>query len=217
MKKIIVLFYIISFTQLFGQSEDAKTQILDIMSKMENVPEYNCEVKIKIDVKFIKIKERTGKMYYSSPTEIDYKINGFAFLPKKEMTATSSELFKKDFIAIDLGNELVNNQDCDVIRVIPMDIESEISTGQFWVNKENLIHKMTIITKDKGSYDALFEYGDIKYDLPKKIIMLFDVKDQKIPALLSGDLESFSEQKDKETNEISKGKITIDYSNHRFN
>ena len=38
---------------------------------MENVPEYNCEVKIKIDVKFIKIKERTGKMYYSSPTEIE--------------------------------------------------------------------------------------------------------------------------------------------------
>ena len=57
----------------------------------------------------------------------------------------------------------------------------------------------------------------MKYDLPNKITMLFDVKDQKIPALLSGDLESFSEQKDKETNEISKGKITIDYSNHRFN
>ena len=156
-------------------------------------------------------------MFYSSPTEIDYKINGFAFLPKKEMMATSNDLFKSEFIALDLGQQEVDSYNCNVIKVIPMDIESEIVTGQFWINNNSLIHKMTIITKDKGSYSANFKYGNISYDLPIEIVMSFDVKDQKIPALLSGDLEGYTEEIDNTENEISKGKITINYSNHIFN
>ena len=119
-------------------------------------------------------------------------------------------------LKIELGNQEVDDKTCNVIKVIPMDIESEIVTGQFWITNENLIHKMTIITKDKGSYSAIFEYGVIKFDLPVKIVMSFDVKDQKIPALLSGDLEGYTEEIEKDESEISKGKITIKYSNHIF-
>ena len=217
MKKLLSSILLFSIFSLHGQSEEAKDKISAIMTKMESIPTYNCDVIIKIDVKFIKIKERTGKMFYSSPTEIDYKINGFAFLPKKEMMASSNDLFKSEFIALDLGQQEVDFYKCNVIKVIPMDIESEIVTGQFWINNKSLIHKMTIITKDKGSYSANFEYGNVAYDLPIEIVMSFDVKDQKIPALLSGDLEGYTEEIDNNENEISKGKITINYSNHIFN
>lgn len=217
MKKLLSIILLFSIINLYGQSELAKDKISAIMKNMESIPAYNCDVVIKIDVKFIKIKDRIGKMFYSSPTEIDYKINGFAFLPKKEMMATSNDLFKSEFIALDLGQQEVDSYNCNVIKVIPMDIESEIVTGQFWINNNSLIHKMTIITKDKGSYSANFKYGNISYDLPIEIVMSFDVKDQKIPALLSGDLEGYTEEIDNTENEISKGKITINYSNHIFN
>ena len=217
MKKLLSIILLFSIINLYGQSELAKDKISAIMKNMESIPAYNCDVVIKIDVKFIKIKDRIGKMFYSSPTEIDYKINGFAFLPKKEMMATSNDLFKSEFIALDLGQQEVDSYNCNVIKVIPMDIESEIVTGQFWINNNSLIHKMTIITKDKGSYSANFKYGNISYDLPIEIVMSFDVKDQKIPALLSGDLEGYTEEIDNNENEISKGKITINYSNHIFN
>ena len=36
-------------------------------------------------------------MYYNSPNDIDYKIKGFAFFPKKEMGAPSTDLFKEEF------------------------------------------------------------------------------------------------------------------------
>ena len=65
-----------------------------MVEKLERVPPYSCDVNINIDVKFIRIKERVGKMIYRSPEEIDYKIKGFAFLPKKEMGTTSTSLFK---------------------------------------------------------------------------------------------------------------------------
>ena len=195
---------------LISQSNEAKVRILNVVKKLEAVPPYSCDVKIDINVKFIKIKERKGKMFYQSPNEIDYKINGFAFLPKKEMGATSTDLFEKEFIAIDMGKEKENQ----IIKVIPMDINSEIVTGQFWINKLDLIEKMILITKEKGSYTAELNYSDILYNIPYSIKMSFDVKNQKMPAMLTGDLESYVEAEEQE--EVSTGTITINYYNHQF-
>ena len=89
-------------------------------------------------------------MTFLGPNDIDYKLKGFAFYLKKKMGGISSDLFNSDFIAVPVGNEKGN----DIIKVIPMDINSDIVTGQFWINKMNLISKMIIITKDKGSYTA---------------------------------------------------------------
>ena len=178
-----------------------------MVEKLERVPPYSCDVNINIDVKFIRIKERVGKMIYRSPEDIDYKIKGFAFLPKKEMGTTSTSLFKDDFIAIDMGKENENQ----IIKVIPMDINSEIVTGQFWIDSADLVQKMILITKEKGSYTAEMNYNGTLYDLPSKIRMSFDVKNQKMPALLTGDLEAYTDEMDED--EVSKGTITIMYSN----
>ena len=207
---IIILFSIFSLN-IFSQSEEAKNKILIVKKKLENVPPYSCDIKVKIDVSFINIKERTGKMVFKNPEEIDYKIKGFAFLPKNEMGATTTDLFNSEFIAISLGYENEN----EIIKVIPMDINSEIVTGQFWINSKNLISEMILITKDKGSYSAKLSYDGEKFDLPSNIKITFDVKNQKMPALLTGDLESYAEEvSDKE--EVSKGKIKILYFNHLF-
>ena len=193
-----------------AQSSDAKKRMLNMVEKLERVPPYTCDVNINIDVKFIRIKERVGKMIYRSPEDIDYKIKGFAFLPKKEMGTTSTSLFKEDFIAIDMGKENENQ----IIKVIPMDINSEIVTGQFWIDSADLVQKMILITKEKGSYTAEMNYNGTLYDLPSKIRMSFDVKNQKMPALLTGDLEAYTDEMDED--EVSKGTITIMYSNHQF-
>ena len=207
---LLILLFGFSTSLITAQSNDAKKRMLNMVEKLEKVPPYTCDVNINIDVKFIRIKERVGKMIYRSPDDIDYKIKGFAFLPKKEMGTTSTSLFKEDFIAIDMGNENENQ----IIKVIPMDINSEIVTGQFWIDSADLVQKMILITKEKGSYTAEMSYNDTPFDLPSKISMLFDVKNQKMPALLTGDLEGYTEELDED--EVSKGTITIMYSNHQF-
>ena len=211
MRFLLVLSIFFSSVIIYSQSESAKNKILLVKENLEKVPPYNCDVKINIDVSFINIKERIGKMTFLGPNDIDYKLKGFAFLPKKEMGGISSDLFNSDFIAVPVGKEKGN----DIIKVIPMDINADIVTGQFWINNQNLINKMIIITKDKGSYTAEFSYADIPYNIPSTIEMTFDVKNQKMPALLTGDLESYSEEI-QDVNEISKGKISIEYFNHKF-
>ena len=209
-KWLFILPFSFSIGLFSAQSSDAKKRMLNMVEKLERVPPYSCDVNINIDVKFIRIKERVGKMIYRSPEDIDYKIKGFAFLPKKEMGTISTSLFKDDFIAIDMGKENENQ----IIKVIPMDINSEIVTGQFWIDSVDLVQKMILITKEKGSYTAEMNYNGTLYDLPSKIRMSFDVKNQKMPALLTGDLEAYTEEMDED--EVSKGTITIMYSNHQF-
>lgn len=209
-KWLFILLFSFSIGLYSAQSSDAKKRMLNMVEKLERVPPYSCDVNINIDVKFIRIKERVGKMIYRSPEDIDYKIKGFAFLPKKEMGTISTSLFKEDFIAIDMGKENENQ----IIKVIPMDINSEIVTGQFWIDSADLVQKMILITKEKGSYTAEMNYNGTLYDLPSKIRMSFDVKNQKMPALLTGDLEAYTDETDED--EVSKGTITIMYSNHQF-
>ena len=209
-KWLIILPFSFSIGLFSAQSSDAKKRMLNMVEKLERIPPYSCDVNINIDVKFIRIKERVGKMIYRSPEDIDYKIKGFAFLPKKEMGTISTSLFKDDFIAIDMGKENENQ----IIKVIPMDINSEIVTGQFWIDSADLVQKMILITKEKGSYTAEMNYNGTLYDLPSKIRMSFDVKNQKMPALLTGDLEAYTDEMDED--EVSKGTITIMYSNHQF-
>ena len=209
-KWLFILLFSFSIGLYSAQSSDAKKRMLNMVEKLERIPPYSCDVNINIDVKFIRIKEREGKMIYRSPEDIDYKIKGFAFLPKKEMGTTSTSLFKDDFIAIDMGKENENQ----IIKVIPMDINSEIVTGQFWIDSADLVQKMILITKEKGSYTAEMNYNGTLYDLPSKIRMSFDVKNQKMPALLTGDLEAYTDETDED--EVSKGTITIMYSNHQF-
>ena len=207
---LIILFSIFSIS-IYAQSDEAKSKIMLVKEKLENVPPYSCDIKVKIDVSFINIKERTGKMVFKNPEEIDYKIKGFAFLPKNEIGATTTDLFNSEFIAISLGYE----QDNEIIKVIPMDINSQIVTGQFWINSNNLISEMILITKNKGSYSAELSYNGEKFNLPSNIKITFDVKNQKMPALLTGDLESYSEEV-QDVNKVSKGNIYINYFNHQF-
>ncbi len=211
MKIYLIILVSLFSVSICAQSDAAKSKIMLVKEKLENVPAYSCDIKVKIDVSFINIKERTGKMVFKNPKEIDYKIKGFAFLPKNEMGATTTDLFNSEFIAISLGYE--NNN--EIIKVIPMDINSQIVTGQFWINSKNLISEMILITKDKGSYSAELSYSGEKFDLPSDIKITFDVKNQKMPALLTGDLESYSEEVP-DMNKVSKGNITIKYFNHQF-
>jgi hypothetical protein len=211
MKIYLIILVSLFSVSICAQSDAAKSKIILVKEKLENVPAYSCDIKVKIDVSFINIKERTGKMVFKNPKEIDYKIKGFAFLPKNEMGATTTDLFNSEFIAISLGYE--NNN--EIIKVIPMDINSQIVTGQFWINSKNLISEMILITKDKGSYSAELSYSGEKFDLPSDIKITFDVKNQKMPALLTGDLESYSEEVP-DVNKVSKGNITIKYFNHQF-
>lgn len=215
MKKRILFFALLGFASVnsFSQSAFADSLMKGAMAKMERIPEYVCDVRIVMDVEWINIKERTGKAYFYPPDSVNYEIKGFAFLPKKGYSRELNSVTNGDYVALHLGQEAISTVTCEMVKIIPSDIESDIVLGQFWIDKTLSIRKMTFVTREEGTYSIFLEYGTEKYAVPKKVTVVFDVKNQQIPSAMTGDLEE-SDEKPKEGK--SKGKIEIYYSNYVF-
>ncbi|MCG8576059.1 MAG: hypothetical protein MI810_14310 [Flavobacteriales bacterium] len=211
-----ILFFLMSFTT-FSQSEEvnADSLVSVAMDKMKSIPEYECDITVDLDVKFINISQRKGKVYFLPPDSIRYKIKGFAFLPKKGYNSHAYSVAENDHIAIFLGKEEVDGKNCNILKVIPNDIESEVVLGQFWIDSDDRVRKMVIVTRDEGNYNLKLEYGDEEYAVPKRVTITFDVKEQKLPASMTGDLEA-ADDADEDPNERQKGEIVINYSNYIF-
>ena len=76
MKKFILFVW---FTSLFSdvgisQSEYADSIMQAALKRMEKIPTYVCDIRVLLDVEWINIKERTGKVYFYPPDSINYEI-----------------------------------------------------------------------------------------------------------------------------------------------
>ncbi|MDA7803532.1 hypothetical protein N8987_03035 [Crocinitomix sp.] len=217
MKNILLLLWgLLSFSS-FGQSAYADSLITTAMKKMQDVPAYECAILIDMDVSFINIDQRKGKVYFLPPDSIRYDIKGFAFLPKKGYNGHAYSVTESDFVALHLGTEIVHKSPCEIVKVIPNDIDSDVVLGQFWIDGKDRIHKMIIVTKEGGNYEIDLQYGGEKYPVPSKATIKFDVQEMKLPKTMTGDLEADDEVLDeKDKKKSKKGSITITYSDYIF-
>ena len=211
------LFFLLLFSAFSAQSQSqfADSLVKAAMAKMKATPAYECDITIDLDVKFINIEQRKGKVYFTPPDSIRYKIKGFAFLPKKGYNNHAYSVTQEAYVALHLGSEDIAGFPCEIVKVIPNDIESDVVLGQFWIDKKSRIRQMTIVTKDEGKYNLSLSYGDTKYPVPSKVVINFDVKEAKLPGHLTGDLEA-EEIDPEELKKSKKGSITIMYSNYMF-
>lgn len=216
MKKVVFFsLFLISYAGIsLSQSAYADSLMKASLKRLESIPKYVCDIKILLDVEWINIKERTGKAYFYPPDSVNYEIKGFAFLPKKGYNDQLGAVTEGDYTALLLNKETISNVSCDVVKIIPSDIESDVVLGQFWIDSKLLIRKMTFVTRDEGTYNLYLDYGTEKYAVPKKVTVEFDIKNQELPATMTGDLESAGDEKPK--GEKSKGRIEIYYSNYVF-
>jgi len=214
MKHFILIVGLLFSNALLAQ--DASDDVLkNLLKKVKTTGQYQADINIQIDVKFIKISNRTGKVFFYPPDSVRFKIDGFAFLPKKGFNSQISSITDQQYTALSMGQEKLNGITCEVVKVIPTDINSEIVLAQIWVDKvKNRMIKMTSITKSQGSSSIDFEYAvPNKYDLPSKMTVSFEIKNQKLPSSFTGDFEEIEEQIQ---SGVDKGSIIITYSNFVF-
>jgi hypothetical protein len=218
MRHIIIIYALLISGSSFSQSAYADSLINTAIKKMQDIPSYECNVLIDLDVSFINIDQRKGKVYFLPPDSIRYKIKGFAFLPKKGYNGHAYSVTENDFVALHLGAEIVHKEACEIVKVIPENIESEVVLGQFWIDKKDRIHKMIIVTKTDGNYEIDLQYGLSKYPVPAVAKIKFEVQEMKLPKTMTGDLEADDKElSKKEKKKQKKGSITITYSDYVFN
>lgn len=206
-----------------AQSDTATIVFNKLRSRLNAINDYVADVKVKIDVSFMKIPPLSGKLYFKAPDKMKLERNGgISILPKKNANMTLNSMLPTGATTvIDAGNEMLNGKQVRVIKVIPHEDAGQIVLTKIWVDEvNNLALRTETTTRDNGTVkmDLFFDKYQSK-GLPDKVVIHLDVKEYKLPkgVTMDYDTEQIAATNAKDTKKNKKGKIEIFYLNYELN
>jgi hypothetical protein len=198
------------------QAQDEAQAILENLGKnFEKLDKFQVDANIKVDVDFIKIKDRLIKISYTKPDKFTFDSEGLALLPKNGMQMEYMTLIQKGYTSIVAGQEDVQGVKTKIIKVIPEVENEDIILAQMWVDPvANRIVKMKTYTKKSGSYLIEFKYKNHPFNLPDQTTVTFDISALTLPAKM---MSEFQPQAEKVKEGPQQAKVIVQYSNYRVN
>lgn len=210
--------FLIVITHSFAQDE---TELIKkVKEKLDKVNDYTAQGKMKIDVSFIDAPDSKVVIYYKKPDRFKVKkAGGISILPKGGISVNMGTLLANTNYDVVPGKDTrINGVDTKVVKLLPRDENSDVVLTTLYIEEKNaVIRKATVTTKENGSYEIELNYGKyIEWGLPDKAVFLFNTKDYKLPKGITFEYEKGD--KKKETNlKNKKGKVEITYSNYVIN
>jgi outer membrane lipoprotein-sorting protein len=222
MRKIWALVVVLVCTMNVAVAADANQLYYKLRDKVLKVKDYTADVKIKIDVAYMRIPEVKGKLYFKTPDKMRLERNGgLSVLPKKNISMTLNNLMPPGNVtAIDAGYETIGTKKVRIIKVIPDDETSNIVLTKLWIDEVAMVAlKTETSTKDQGTVVMNLEYGAYTtYGLPDKVVVSMDVKEYKLPQGVTMDYNDATEmQKNAKAAKGKKGTIQLTYLKYDIN
>lgn len=210
--------FILSFTIAFAQ-DDAEALVKKVKSRLDKVNDYQAEGKMKIDVSFIDAPESKVTMYYKKPDKFKVKKSGgISILPKGGISVNVGSLLPSgDYEVVGSKDAVVNGTTTRVVKLLPTGESDVVLTTLYIQEKEEVIRKATVTTRESGTYEIELSYGkQIQWGLPDKVIFSFNTKDYKLPKGITFEYEKGGKKK-QDALKNKKGKIEINYSSYIIN
>ncbi len=206
----------------FAQNPDPEAILNRVKAKMDKVNDYRADITIRLNLDMLKIPEKKAVMYYKKPDKIHFETKGFALIPKKASNFQQRDVLNGNYTALFVRNEMYEGRSLTVIKVIPMDEESEVVLSTVWVDPQtDRIYKMESVTRNEGSVNLVFFYGNKPFDLPEAIRITFEVAKTELPMGITGDFESGlglpEASEDGKKSKRSKGTVWVTYENYVVN
>lgn len=220
MKKYFLLLLLLS-SGLLMNAQDVKELLKKVKAKYDKVDDYTATGKMKTNVIFIKAPVATVKIYYKKPNKLKIKNeSGISFIPKGSVNINMNNVLGlNNFEAVEAGTEKVNGKDCKVVKIFPLSDDENITRATLYIDeKELLVMKSVISTKENGTYELVMSYKTYaEYGLPDKVELTFNTKDYKLPKGITIDYDNGSGKDNAEKEKTKKGKVEITYSNYTIN
>lgn len=205
-----------------AQTTDATQLFYRMRDKIAVVKDYVADVKMKIDVAFMRVPLLTGKLYFKAPSKLKLERNGgISILPKKSYNLTLSNLIPAgSATVIDIGTEKIGSQSVRVLQVVPQE-ETDIVLTKIWVDESRLLVLRTeTTTRDNGTVRMELEFGKYAHlALPDHVIFKLDIKDYKIPKGVTMDYDDGTQEMLAQAKKMKmkKGVIEIRYLSYQVN
>ncbi len=213
MIKYLIIILISSFSA-FAQEVDQ--DLLFIKSRMDSIASFSAQLKLDLDVPFIKMPTKTAKMMYEKGSDITFSSEDFVMLPKRGLDFSLNEIFKYPFITVQRGTEILNGINVKVLNIIPDDSKSSLALATLYLDiKNKRIIASNIITKKDGSFDLQMKYKTSKDILPQNVVVSFAMEKLKIPFNFMGKDTEIDRKKLKESDSKT-GKIIMVINNYKI-
>jgi hypothetical protein len=192
-----------------------------LKAKLDVVNDYVATGKMKTNVVFIKVPLSNISVYYKKPDFFKIKRDGgISILPKGGVSINmNSILTTTNFMALAAGTAMVNGVNTQIIKLLPLDENSDVVLTTLYIDDKNLLVLRAIsTTKDNGTFQIDLTYGNyIIYGLPDKVVFSFDTKDYKMPKGVTLETDANESQSDIDKLKNKKGKIEISYNSYIIN
>jgi outer membrane lipoprotein-sorting protein len=220
-KKIALLFFTLFSYTFFIQAQDVNVLVEKVKQKMNVVNDYSVEAKMKTSVAFIKAPIGKVKIYFKKPDQLKlFREKGISILPKGGVSVNFFSILNTTNLSIiDAGTTIVNGTNTRIVKLLPLNENSEIIISTLYIDEKNLlIRKSSTTTRENGSFDMEMFYSDLQnLGLPNKMVFSFNVKDYKMPKGVTLDIDDDLSKEEKKKFQNKKGKIEFTYSNYIIN
>lgn len=215
--KLFFLLILLFSISLFAQNKDPNKILDRVKNEFNKIEDYVVEIKVRIDVEFLKIPDSEAKLYFKQPDKIHVESEKFALLPKQGLDFSPLSLISGKYTALYEREDTIKGVLTSVVKIIPLGNESDIILSTFWVDqKRNVIMRMESTKKPIGTFSIDFAYE--KYDsfeLPSLMEFTFSVDKMMFPKGMNGSMGN--EEGNKKDSESKKGKVIIKYKNYEVN
>jgi hypothetical protein len=220
MKYIVLFLSFFSATVAMAQAEEALLQ--KVRAKMGKVNDYTAEGRMKLDVSFINAPASKVTVYYKKPNRFKVKkAGGISILPKGGVSVNVASLLATggNYQTVPGGTSVVDAKPTTVVKLIPTDEASDVVLSTLHIDeKDAVIRKATVTTKESGTYEILLSYGAYTaWGLPDKVVFSFNTKDYKLPKGVTFEYEKGGERKVADKAKTKKGKVEITYASYAIN
>jgi hypothetical protein len=216
---LFVMAMVISISS--AKAIDSTVLFESMKQKVFTVRDYSADVKMKINVHYMKVPTLKGKMYFKSPDKLRLeRRGGLSLMPKKNINLTLSNLIPTGKVTvIDLGYVEYHGKKMHVIKVIPDDDNSTIILAKLWIDESELLAVRTeTTTRNDGTIAMEMVYGKYKeYALPDNVTIFMNLKEFKLPEGITMDYNKAPEPAQATPAKDTKGTIQITYLDYQIN
>lgn len=215
MKNIILIVFLL-FVSVGAQTKDPYAILNNVKKGSEKVKDYQADVKIKLDISFIKAPESEAKIYYKAPDKMHIESKTFALLPKEGMDFSPATFLKGSYTAIYVKEDVIDGVKASIVKIIPSDEKSNVILSTLWIDQHtNTIRRVETTAKVNGTFVIELKYdGKNGYNLPSSLIFTFNADRMRLPKSFSGSNSESSKTKESGNRQ---GKVYIKYNNYIVN
>jgi outer membrane lipoprotein-sorting protein len=218
-KHTLVLPLVFLFVNITNAQDNANLILHRVYAKVQKARDYSVNVKIKVDMPFIRLMPVDAKIYYKKKDKFKVESKSIAIFPRQSFDqATKMLADTNSFSTIVQGKEMIGTVQAIIINILPLSDTSDLILGKLWIDlKQNVILKSQMTTKSNGTILTEYTYeAQLNYGLPDKMVFTVEVKKFKIPKSVAADLNNKPKEEDK-SKDKKKGQIFITLSNYQIN